>query len=265
MSRIAAKFNELKTQNKKANIGYLTAGDPTYDCFLAALKKLPENGVDILEVGMPFLDPAGDGKTIEKSSKRAVEAGMKIKDIFKAITQFRKSDDKTPVILMGYYNSVFHYGHEEFCAAASKSGVDGMLVVDLPPEEDEKLRTAAKKYDLDLIKLVALTSSSERIKLISSNASGFIYLVSILGITGTKSAVINEVESHIEKIRKATDLPIAVGFGIKTRDQVLEMKNTGADGIVVGSALIKVIEDNLESINKIPDLVAQKSQELFSA
>lgn len=261
MTRISQTFTKLKSQNKKAFTAFITAGDPDFDTSFEILKSLPKNGVDIIELGIPFLDPAGDGPTIEEASKRAIRAGMKLKKVLQMVEQFRKINDETPIILMGYYNPILHYGIKEFCVDAKKFGVDGLLIVDLPPEEDLELKIAAQKNNLDFIRLIALTSDENRIKEIAKSASGFLYLVSILGITGTKSAVLSDIENHLEKIKKVSDLPVMVGFGIKEKKQVEEMYKTKADGIVVGSALVKIIEDVLKNNGdkkSIPDLVGEK-------
>jgi tryptophan synthase alpha chain len=261
MTRISQTFIKLKEQNKSAFITFVTAGDPDYQTSLGLIKKLPENGVDIIELGIPFLDPAGDGSTIEAASKRAIANGMNLKQVLQMVADFRQFNQKTPIVLMGYYNPILHYGLERFCVDAKNVGVDGLLVVDLPPEEDEELRINAVKNQLDFIKLVALTSNENRIQRIAKNASGFLYLVSILGITGTKSADINELKNHLAKIRKVSDLPVAIGFGIKTKEQKQEIENIGANAAVVGSALVKVIQENLNN-NKIISKLINKLQEL---
>jgi tryptophan synthase alpha chain len=263
MTRIKQTFQNLKAQNKSAFISFVTAGDPDYQTSLSIIKKLPENGVDIIELGIPFLDPAGDGPTIEAASKRAIKNGMNLHKVLQLVVEFRQTNQTTPIVLMGYYNPILHYGLEQFCIDAKKAGVDGLLVVDLPPEEDLELRNFADKSGLDFIKLVTLTSDENRIKTIAANASGFLYLVSILGITGTKSANLEELENHLQKIKNISNLPVAVGFGIKSKEQIKEIENIGADAVVVGSALVKVIEENLGDKNLITDLVIKKLKELF--
>jgi tryptophan synthase alpha chain len=261
MSRIQKTFANLKAQNKKAKreafVSFLTAGDPDYQTSLQIIKKLPQNGVDIIELGIPFLDPAGDGPTIEEASKRAVKNGMNLAKTLQLAADFRQENNHTPIVLMGYYNPILQFGLENFCQKAAKSGVDALLVVDLPPEEDAQLRNYASQNGIDFIKLVTLTSDEERIKKIAQNASGFLYLVSILGITGTKSANLEELQQHLAKIKKISNLPVAIGFGIKSNEQVQEMSKIGADAVVVGSALVKTIADNLEQEN-IADLVIKK-------
>jgi tryptophan synthase alpha chain len=265
MTRLKTTFDNLKKQNKTAFISFVSAGDPDYQTSLSIIKELPKNGVDIIELGMPFLDPAGDGPTIEDAGKRAIKNGMNLHKVLKMVAEFRQSNQTTPIVLMGYYNPILHYGLEQFCIDAKKSGVDGMLIVDLPPEEDLDLRTFAKANDLDFIKLITLTSDENRIKIINKSASGFLYLVSILGITGTKSANLDELKNHLAKIKKVSDLPIAIGFGIKSKEQVKEIDSIGAEGVVVGSYLVKVIEDALKNnvdVKRIPEMVIQKVREL---
>lgn len=261
-TRIKQTFDNLKQQNKTAFISFLTAGDPDYQTSLSIIKQLPENGVDIIELGIPFLDPAGDGPVIEAASKRAIKNGMNLKKVLQMVEDFRATNQSTPIVLMGYYNPILHFGLKNFCIAATKAGVDGMLVVDLPPEEDSELRMLAKENNLDFIKLISLTSDDERIKIINKNASGFLYLISILGITGTKSASIIDLKHHLQKIKNIGDLPVAVGFGISNKDQIKEISSIGADAVVVGSALVKVIEESVGNEN-INDLVIEKLNNLI--
>ncbi len=275
MTRIAQTFHNLKQQNKSAFISFLTAGDPDYQTSLSLIRKLPENGADIIELGIPFLDPAGDGPVIEAAGKRAIQNGMNLHKVLQMVGEFRQgnqlgnqlgsqvANQTTPIVLMGYYNPILHYGLETFCKDAAKAGVDGLLVVDLPPEEDFELRNFAQENQLDFIKLVTLTSDENRIKTIAENASGFLYLVSILGITGTKSANLEELKNHLDKIRKISNLPVAVGFGINNKKQIEEITKIGADGVVVGSALVKIIEENLAQPSLIEQSAIKKLKELF--
>jgi len=268
MSRIKQTFANLKKQNRNAFVAFITAGDPDYETSFEILKKLPAAGVDIIELGIPFLDPAGDGPIIEIASKRAIENGMNLKKLLIMVEEFRKTNSNTPIILMGYYNSVLYYGLEKFSYDAKKAGADGVLIVDLPPEEDEEFRKFTNQNELDLIKLITPTSDGNRIKKIVTNASGFVYMVSILGITGTKSADPKENKIFIEKIQKITDLPVVIGFGIKDINDAKEMAKIGADGVVIGSSLVKVIADGLEekiSNQKIIEKILAKTKEFSLA
>ena len=245
-NRIKNTFLDLKKQNKTAFISFVTGGDPDLETSLEILKELPKNGSDIIEVGIPFLDPAGDGPIIELASKRAVKNGATLKKVLKMVADFRKDNQKTPIILMGYYNSVLNYGLEQFTIDAKENGVDGLLMVDLPIEEDNELHKHCQKNSLDFIKLITPTSDPERMKKIIAKASGFLYFVSISGITGTKSSNPQEIKKYIQQIKELSEIPVAVGFGIKTREQAQQMSEIGADGIVVGSKLIETIEGGLK-------------------
>lgn len=246
MNRIQNTFSKLKKSGKNAFISFITGGDPDLETSLSILKDLPKNGSDIIEVGIPFLDPAGDGPVIDAASKRAIKNGASLKKILQMIADFRHSNKETPIILMGYYNSILHYGLEKFVIDAKKNGVDGLLIVDLPIEEDVELYSYCQKHELDFIKLITPTSSQERMGQIIKKASGFLYFVSITGITGTKSSDPIQNKKFIDQIKKLTDIPVVIGFGIKTKDQAQAMAKIGADGIVVGSRLVGVIEEGLE-------------------
>ncbi|MEI7669361.1 MAG: tryptophan synthase subunit alpha [Pseudomonadota bacterium] len=238
--RIEEKFTELKAKNQKALITFIMGGDPDLAKSAEILKSLPAAGADIIEVGMPFSDPMADGATIEAAGLRALSAGVKLKNIIDLIKDFRKSDDKTPVILMGYYNPIYRYGVEKFCVDAKNSGIDGVIIVDLPPEEEDEFISVAKNFDIKLIRLVAPTTDDIRFEKLIKNSGGFIYYISIAGITGTKSADINELEARVKHLKNKTKLPIAVGFGIKTPEQAKEVAKF-ADAVVVGSALVDII------------------------
>ena len=264
MTRIKTVFKRLKNQKRNAFISFITAGDPDYDTSLKILKKLPENGVDIIELGIPFLDPAGDGPIIEAASKRAIDNGMNLQKVLQMVIEFRKDNQTTPIILMGYYNPILHYGLKEFAKVAKDSGVDGLLIVDLPPEEDKGLKEETNKVGLDLIKLITPTSDESRIKKIAASASGFLYFVSILGITGTKSSKFEDNKKNIAKIKQFSDLPVVIGFGIKEPSQAKEMSQVGADAIVVGSSLVSIIAKNIEESkdkNQIIDSLLSKAKE----
>jgi tryptophan synthase alpha chain len=249
--RIKEKFQNLQNNNKKALISFVVAGDPDYNLSLEIMHNLVENGTDIIEIGLPFLDPAGDGPIIEEASKRAVHNGATLAKLFNLVENFRQKDRKTPIILMGYYNPIYHFGVKNFTEISKKSGIDGLLIVDLPLEESFEMRRFAKKNDLDIINLIGQNSSEERISKICQNSSGFIYLVSILGITGTKEPDISKNIPHIKHIKKYSNLPIALGFGIKNPEIAGRVAKLDIDAIVVGSSLVEIIYKNLKDKKKI--------------
>jgi tryptophan synthase alpha chain len=240
--RIENKFNELKQQGRAGLVTYIMAYDKSREESMSILKGLPEAGADIIELGMPFSDPMADGPTIQEAGIRALKAGAKVSGILQMVKDFRENNDSTPIVLMGYYNPVHNYGVEKFCEDAKRCGVDALLIVDLPPEEDNELYEMTQKYGLCNIKLMTPTTDDNRMKMISKKASGFIYYVAVAGITGAKSASYDSIDKAVEKIRKNSDLPIAVGFGIKTQDDV---KSVGkfSDAVVVGSSIVKHVSD----------------------
>lgn len=244
-SRVTRKFDTLKAEGRKAFVAFLTAGDPNYDTSLELISGLPAAGVDIIEVGMPFSDPMADGPSIQASSQRALRAGMTLVKTLELVRKFRETDNDTPIILMGYYNPIYTYGPEKFVHDAVAYGADGLIIVDLPPEEDVELCDPALIAGLHWIRLVTPTTDDQRIGAVLHNMSGFIYYVSILGITGTRSALIDHIEQAVERLRGYTDLPIAVGFGIKTPEQANAVANV-TDGIVVGSALVDIVKENVD-------------------
>ncbi len=250
MKRIEQKFAELKAKKKCAFVAYICAGHPDYNTSLEILKAMPGKGADIVELGLPFLDPAGDGPIIETAAKCAIANGMTLKKTLEMVAEFRKNDQKTPLILMGYYNQILKYGLDKIFVDAAKSGVDGFLIVDLPLEEEEEILPQISRSGLDLIGLIAPTTSQERAKKIAVKSSGFLYLISMLGITGTKSADITENKNNLQKLRQVSDLPIVIGFGIKTPNAAQEFSQIGADGVVIGSAIVKEIDENY--LNKKP-------------
>ncbi|HLD76974.1 MAG TPA: tryptophan synthase subunit alpha [Rickettsiales bacterium] len=260
MKRINKKFQELKTENRKAFIAYICAGDPDFTTSLAILQNLPAAGVDIIELGIAFLDPAGDGPIIESASKRAIKGGISLKKTLQMVEIFRKKDEKTPIILMGYYNNFLKYGIDKFFFDAQKSGADGILIVDLPMEERDEIHAQITKTNIDLISLIAPLTSEERIKKIADEkySSGFLYMISMLGITGTKQAVAKDNKENIAKIRKNSKLPIAIGFGIQTPQQAQEFVKIDVDAIVVGSAIVKEIAD-MKDVKKIMKKVEEFS------
>ncbi len=240
-NRINAKFAQLAKQKRAGLVTFITAGDPNLDVFEQILAKLPEAGSDIIELGMPFSDPMADGPAIQLANQRALKNGMTLKKTLAAVAKFRKQDQNTPIILMGYYNPIFHMGVQNFVEQAREVGVDGLIIVDLPVEEDDELCHPARTQDLDWVRLVTPTTDAKRLSKILKNSSGFLYYVSIAGITGTASAKGSNVKKAIEDIRKQSSLPIAVGFGIKTKEQVQQTAQY-ADAVVVGSAIVNKIE-----------------------
>ena len=246
MSRIIARFAELKAAGRKAFIPFISAGDPDPETSLAILEKLPGVGADVIELGMPFSDPMADGPAVQASSLRALKAGANMNRTLDLVRKFRKIDSKTPVVLMGYFNPIHAYGTARFTRDAAAAGADGLIVVDLPPEEDDVLRLPAQAQGLDIVRLATPTSDSARLPKILDGASGFLYYVSITGVTGTKSFDPGEVHSAVSRIREATRLPIAVGFGVKTPEQAGEIAAI-ADAVVVGSAIVSLVAANLDA------------------
>ena len=242
MSRIDAKFAELKANGKKAFVSYVMAGDPDYDRSLEIVKGLPGAGVDVIELGLPFTDPMADGPTIQLAGQRALGAGMTLQKTLDMAAEFRKSDDKTPIVLMGYYNPIYNRGVETFLADARAAGVDGLIVVDLPPEEDEELCIPAQAAGLNFIRLATPTTDDKRLPKVLQNTSGFVYYVSITGITGAAAAQAGDVAPEVARIKAATDLPVIVGFGIRTPETSREIASV-ADGAVVGSAIVSEIAE----------------------
>ena len=240
MTRIADTFARLRAQNKKAFVAYIMAGDPDVDRSLAVMTGLPAAGVDIIELGMPFTDPMADGPTIQLAGQRALEAGMTLQKTLDMVTDFRKSDRTTPIVMMGYYNPIYSRGVERFLADAKAAGIDGLIVVDLPPEEDSELCLPAQAAGLNFIRLATPTTDAKRLPKVLQNTSGFVYYVSITGITGAAAARPEDVAPEVARIKAATDLPVIVGFGITTPEAAQAIAAI-ADGCVVGSAIIKDI------------------------
>ena len=240
---------------------FVTGGDPDYTTSKEILDKIIEKGSDIIEIGMPFSDPMADGPTIQLSSNRAIKNSVNLDVIFEICEEVRKSNSEIPIILMGYYNVILHYGILNFTKKCSLIGIDGLIIVDLQPEEDPELHNLLKDNDIDLIRLVTPTTTSQRLKKITKNASGFLYYVTVTGITGQKSADIIELNEAIINIRKVSSLPIVAGFGINNKKQITEICKT-ADGVVVGSSIIKIIENNLEDKKKMIELIGDFIKEL---
>jgi tryptophan synthase alpha chain len=242
--RITKAFEAARAENRAALGLFITAGDPDPATSLEILLGLPDQGVDFVELGMPFSDPMADGPSIQASSQRALKSGTRLGDVLDMVKAFRKRRAKTPVILMGYYNPIYIYGVDRFISDAAASGVDGMIVVDLPPEEDEEFCLPARAAGLDFIRMITPTTDDARMHVILKNTGGFVYYVSITGITGTRSASAGSIADAVGRIRAASDLPAVVGFGIKTRKQVAEAAQH-ADGVVVGSAVVDKIASSL--------------------
>ena len=240
MTRIDAKFDELRSQGRKAFVAYIMAGDPDYDTSLEIVQGLPAAGVDIIELGMSFTDPMADGPTIQLAGQRALEAGMTLERTLQMARDFRAMDDTTPIVLMGYYNPIYSRGVEAFLADAKAAGIDGLIIVDLPPEEDSELCIPAQAAGLNFIRLATPTTDDKRLPRVLQNTSGFVYYVSITGITGAAEAQAGDVGPEVARIKSATDLPVIVGFGIKTPERSAEIAYI-ADGAVVGSAIVERI------------------------
>ncbi|MAZ76272.1 MAG: tryptophan synthase subunit alpha [Micavibrio sp.] len=263
MKRIEKTFAKLKSNDKKGLVTFITAGDPSLEQSATILNALPQSGADFIEIGMPFTDPMADGPAIQDSSLRALANGMSLKGVIKMVAEFRESNQDTPIILMGYFNPIYTYGTEDFVNDAADAGADGLIIVDLPPEEDAELRVPATKAGLDFIKLLTPTTKGARLDTVLQNASGFLYYVSIAGVTGTKSANIDEVGAHIKDIKAKTDLPVAVGFGIKTPEDAANMSKI-ADAVVVGSSIVQNMQDNQKDSN-LPTIIENQVSALKKA
>jgi tryptophan synthase alpha chain len=242
--RIARRFGELKAAKRAGLVTFVTAGDPDPENSLKLVKGLPAAGADLIELGMPFSDPMADGPAIQASSLRALKAGMTLKKTLELVRKFRAGDADTPIVLMGYYNPIYQYGVDRFLADFKAAGADGLIVVDLPPEEDEELCVPALKTGVNFIRLATPTTDDKRLPVVLRNTSGFVYYVSILGITGTRSAGDADVKKAVERLKRHTNLPVAVGFGIKTPEQAAAVARV-ADAAVVGSALVSRVADRV--------------------
>lgn len=244
MTRIDAKFADLKTNGKKAFVAYVMAGDPDFDTSLEVVRGLPAAGVDIIELGLPFTDPMADGPAIQLAGQRALGAGMTLDKTLALAAAFREQDDTTPIVLMGYYNPIYSKGVDAFLTAAKKAGVDGLIVVDLPPEEDSELCLPAQKAGMNFIRLATPTTDDKRLPRVVQNTSGFVYYVSITGITGSAEAEAGDVAPEVARIKAAAGLPVIVGFGVNTPDKAQAIASV-ADGVVVGSAIVSKIADGV--------------------
>jgi tryptophan synthase alpha chain len=266
-TRIDARFAELKQQRRSAFITFLMAGDPDPATSLDIIKALPKAGADIIEIGMPFTDPMADGPAIQASGLRALKAGMTLKKTLAMVGEFRKGDNTTPLVLMGYYNPIFIYGVDKFLADAKSAGVDGLIIVDLPPEEDKELCLPAMQAGLNFIRLATPTTDDKRLPAVLANTSGFVYYVSITGITGAASADSTVVGEAVARIKRHTNLPVCVGFGIRTPEAARSIAQT-ADGAVVGTALVEALCASLDhegratarTVDAVADLVLSLAQ-----
>ena len=240
MTRIDETFARLKAEGKKAFVAYVMAGDPDYETSLEVLKGLPGAGVDIIELGIPFTDPMADGPTIQLAGQRALEGGMTLEKTLALATEFRKNDDTTPIVAMGYYNPIYNRGVDRFLEDAKAAGIDGLIVVDLPPEEDEELCIPAQRAGLNFIRLATPTTDDKRLPKVLQNTSGFVYYVSITGITGAAEAQASDVAPEVARIKAGSGLPVIVGFGVNSPEKAEAIASV-ADGTVVGSAIVKLI------------------------
>jgi tryptophan synthase alpha chain len=248
-TRIDRRFAELKEQDRAALVTFLTAGDPDPETSLAILRAIPAAGADVVELGMPFTDPMADGPAIQMSSQRALKAGQTLKKTLDMVRAFRQGDDATPLVLMGYYNPIYIYGVDRFLRDAKSAGVDGLIVVDLPPEEDAELCLPALKAGVNFIRLATPTTDDKRLPAVLANTSGFVYYVSITGITGTATPDPGKVAAAVARIKRHTSLPVAAGFGVRTAEQAAVIAS-GADGVVVGSALVNALKGSLDRDDK---------------
>jgi len=271
-TRIDRRFAELKKEGRAALVTFLTAGDPDPETSLAILRALPAAGADVIELGMPFTDPMADGPAIQLSSQRALKAGQTLAKTLAMVRAFRASDGATPIVLMGYYNPIYIYGVDRFLADAGSAGVDGLVVVDLPPEEDEELCLPALAAGLNFIRLATPTTDDRRLPAVLANTSGFVYYVSITGITGAAAPDADKVAAAVSRIKRHTALPVAVGFGVRTAEQAAAIA-AGADGVVVGSVLVGALKASLDADDKatartvtvVVNLVAELARGVRSA
>jgi tryptophan synthase alpha chain len=265
-TRIDARFAALKAEGRAALVTFLMAGDPDAATALAIVKALPAAGADVIELGMPFTDPMADGPAIQAAGLRALNAGFTLAKTLDLVREFRKGDDATPIILMGYYNPIYIYGNERFLTDAKTAGVDGLIIVDLPPEEDEELCLPALKAGLNFIRLATPTTDDRRLPTVLNNTSGFVYYVSITGITGAAAPDNSKVKDAVARIKRHTKLPVCVGFGVRTAEQARQIAE-GADGVVVGSALVDAVKNSLANgratrgtVEAVSDLVSMLAQ-----
>ena len=266
-TRIDRRFVALEKEGRPALVTFVTAGDPDYETSVEIIKALPAAGADIIEIGMPFSDPMADGPAIQLAGQRALAGGHTMADTLQLVREFRKGDDDTPIVLMGYYNPIYIYGNEKFLSDVKAAGVDGLIIVDLPPEADKELCIPAMKHGINFIRLAAPTTDEARLPAVLNNTSGFVYYVSITGITGTAIPDPDEVAAAVAHIKAQTDLPVVVGFGVKNAEHAQAI-GKGADGVVVGSVIVSAIENSLDengiatsnTISAVTKLVGELSQ-----
>ena len=249
-TRIDKRFASLRTENRAGFVAFITAADPDIETCWEILKGLPDAGADVIELGMPFTDPMADGPAIQAASIRALNSGGSMNVTLDLVRRFRKENNETPIVLMGYCNPIYHYGVDRFLDDASEAGVDGLIIVDLPPEEDAELCIPARAKDINFIRLATPTTDAARLPAVLQNTSGFLYYVAIAGITGTGSAKTTDIKAALEALRKSTDMPLAVGFGINTPQNAAEIGQF-ADAVVVGSALVQIIADHISASGEI--------------
>lgn len=262
MSRLQSRFAELKEQNRAALVTFVTGGDPDYATSLEILKGLPAAGADVIELGMPFTDPMADGPAIQLANIRALAAKQNLPKTLQMVREFRVTDSSTPLVLMGYYNPIFAYGVERFIADAKEAGVDGLIIVDLPPEHNDELCDPAQAAGLDFIRLTTPTTDDQRLPTVLNGSSGFVYYVSVAGVTGAGAATMDHVEQAVARLRRHTDLPLCIGFGIRTPEHAADVARR-ADGVVVGSALVDQIakaESPAQAIDGVLSLCAQLAE-----
>jgi tryptophan synthase alpha chain len=271
-TRIDARFAALRAARRSGLVTFVTAGDPDYDTSRAVLHALPKAGADLIELGMPFSDPMADGPVIQASGQRALRSGQTMVKTLAMVRDFRRGDGDTPLVLMGYYNPIYAYGNARFLADAKAAGVDGLIVVDLPPEADDELCLPARAAGLNFVRLAAPTTDAKRLPAVLANTSGFVYYVSLTGITGAALPEPDRVSTAVRNIKRHTDLPVAVGFGVKTARQA-EAIARAADAVVVGSAIVSAVKDSLSSdgsggdrtVKAVTNLVADLAQGVRSA
>lgn len=255
MSRIAASFAKLKSEGRKALVPYVTAGDPAPEVTVGLLHAMVEAGADVIELGIPFSDPMADGPVIQLACERALKHNVRLLDVLAMVAEFRQKDNETPIVLMGYLNPIEIIGYQRFAEEAQKAGVDGVLTVDLPPEESGEFNQIMREHDIDTIYLLAPTTEEERIKYVCENGSGYLYYVSVKGVTGSASLDVQAVADRLDIVRKYTDIPLGVGFGIKDAESATAVSKV-ADGVIVGSVLVNKIASLVKDQDKIAPEVA---------